>query len=349
MAGESGSPDPGVNPALPERLKKTPWDYRFFQAIRLLQYLQPERGPVGRYTDPKQEAVRFSSTPRLGFPASEIQSLELPADGPPRMEVNFFGLTGPTGELPLTYTTYLMERLRAGDGTIGAFLSMFDHRLISLFYRAWEKYRFTVPYERGEAGGLRHYLLDHIGLGTEGLENRQQVGDESLIFYSGLLAQQPRSATALRLILSDYFDAPVEIVEFVGAWRRLDEDGKCELDDREFGRESGRLGGGAVLGDEVWDPQSVVRIRIGPLPLKQYREFLPGGSAHNSLRAIARFFSGQDLDFEVQLILKRSETPPVCLGGDEAEAPQLGWVSWVKTRDMARDPEDTVLRLWEEE
>jgi type VI secretion system protein ImpH len=103
-----------------------------------------------------------------------------------------------------------------------------------------------------------------------------------------------------------------------------------------------------VVGDEVWDPQSVVRLRLGPLPLARYREFLPSGSAYRPLRAMTRFFSGHDLDFEVQLILDRSETPPLCLGAEEAEAPQLGWVSWVKSREMNRDPDDTVLRLWEE-
>jgi type VI secretion system protein ImpH len=349
MASPGGPPDSVVAAAeLPARLRQKPWEYRFFQAVRLLQYLQPERTPVGHFVEPRQEAARFSAPASLGFPAAEIQSLQAEDENPAQVEVNFMGLTGPSGELPLVYTAYLMERVRAGDTALKAFLSMFDHRMISLFYRAWEKYRFTVPYERGERGGLRQYLLDEIGLGTDGLQNRQEVSDESLVFYSGLLSQQPRSAVALRQILSDYFEIPVEVVEFVGAWRRLGTDGQCQLQDAEFGMESACLGGGAVVGDEVWDPQSVVRLRLGPLSLARYREFLPSGSAYRPLRAMTRFFSGHDLDFEVQLILDRSETPPLCLGVDESEAPQLGWVSWVKSREMNRDPDDTVLRLWEE-
>ena len=58
--------------------------------------------------------------------------------------------------------------------------------MISLFYQAWEKYRFTIAYERGERDRFSHHLLDLIGLGTPGLQERQSVPDDSLLFYSGL-------------------------------------------------------------------------------------------------------------------------------------------------------------------
>jgi type VI secretion system protein ImpH len=264
------------------------------------------------------------------------------------LTVNLMGLTGPSGELPLFYSAYVAERVRAGDSTAADFFDLFNHRLISLLYRAWEKYRFTIPYERGEDGGMKQYLMDLIGIGTEGLAGRQTVNDESLVYYSGLLGQQPRSAAALRNILADYFDAPVEVVQFVGAWRPLEESGQCRLEEEDQGWESSRLGGGAVVGDAVWDPQSIVRLRLGPLTLRQYLDFLPTGSAWRPLKAITRFFSGDDLDFEVQLILKRTETPACQLGAEGIEAPRLGWVSWVKTRPMPRDPDETILRLWED-
>ena len=342
-----------ADPRLPRSLRETPWAYPFFQAVRLLQYLRPERRPVGRFFEPKSEAVHFTSNTQLGFPASEIQSLEFVEDAygetPPSMGVNFLGLHGPQGELPLTYRAYVRERMRDGDHTLQAFLDIFHHRVISLFYRAWEKYRFTVKYERGESAGLAGYLMDLIGLGTPGLQNRQDVADESLLFYSGLLAQMPRSASALEGILADYFEVPVEVEQFVGAWRGLEREACTHLREDESNDVSAVLGGGAVAGDEVWDPQSIVRIRLGPLPLSRYLEFLPNGRAHHPLKGICRFFAGEDLDFEVQLILKRTETPALELGMEGPEAPQLGWVSWARSKPMDRDPGETILRLWEEE
>lgn len=335
---------------LPAALLEEPWLFQFFQAVRLLQLTQPGRKPVGHFSEPAQEAVRLHVRQALGHPPSELSALTERPDGLPKLEVNFMGLSGPMGELPVFYTAYLRQRLRDRDSTAVDFLDIFNHRLLSLFYRAWERHRFTVPYERGPEGGITHYLLDLLGLGTPGLQDRQELGDESLVYYAGLLGQRPRSALALRQILEDYFDVPVEIIQFIGAWRKLDESTICVLDDDEMTAPSStRLGLGAVAGDEVWDPQSIVRVRLGPLPLSRYLEFLPNGGAFPALRAICRFFAGQELDFEVQLVLRREDAPGVELGGEGAVAPQLGWITWVKSVPMGRDPDDTVYRLWEEE
>lgn len=356
MASPGGPDDPAVMPprpvgaaALPERLIEEPYDYRFFQAVRLLQSEPGEAAPVGGFTDPKQEAVRFASNQTLAYPASEIQKLEFEPGRPPRMEVNFFGLTGPTGELPVFYTAHVMERLRARDRTTADFFDIFNHRLLSLFYRAWEKQRFAVRQERGDDSGLRQYLLDLLGLGTKGLQNRQEVDDSALVFFSGLLAQRPHSAQALENLIAGYFDVPVAVVQFVGSWRRLDESSLCRLeDDPARAGFSSQLGVGAVAGDEVWDPQSAARVRIGPLPLERYLEFLPTGAAYPALRAMTRFFAGLEIDFEVQLVLRREDTPGCCLGAEGDAAPKLGWVTWVKSVPLDRDPDETVFRLQKE-
>ncbi len=90
--------------------------------------------PVGGFSSPDDEAVRFRVNPRLGFPASEIQQLELHDDAPAEMMVNFMGLTGPMGVLPYAYSEFILERLRAKDSSFASFLDIFNHRAISLFY-----------------------------------------------------------------------------------------------------------------------------------------------------------------------------------------------------------------------
>jgi type VI secretion system protein ImpH len=342
MATPSGTEGPGLDESPIERtLREDPCSFEFFQAVTLLHWLRKGL-PVGRFSNPEDEAVHFRSNNRLVFPASQIQNLEYHENSPAQMTVNFMGLTGHMGVLPYSYTEMILERLREKDTSFASFLNIFNHRMVSLFYRAWEKYRFPVTYYLGEEDRFTHHLFDLIGMGTPGLLHRQAVPDLALLHYVGMLGQQSRSAVALEQILGDYFDVPVEVEQFAGAWYRLDATTLSRMNEGESIPE--QLGTGAIVGDEVWDQQSRVCIKLGPLTLSRYQDFLPGGAAFEPLKALTKFFSNDELDFEVQLIMKRDEVPQ-CEVGSEGEGPRLGWVSWLKSQPLSRDPEDTILRL----
>jgi type VI secretion system protein ImpH len=317
--------------------------FEFFQAVTLLQRFSEASRPVGGFSNPEQEAVHFRVNPRLGFPASQIQKLEFPEDGPPEMTVNFMGLTGPSGVLPYTYSELILDRMRAKDHSMAAFFDIFNHRAISLFYRAWQKSRFPVTYSAGPRDLFTRYLLDLIGLGTEGLRDRQEIEDEALLHYVSLMGMQARSAAALEQVVEDYFEVPVEIQQFRGAWYGLDEPTQCAMSETDDA--SCQLGAGAVVGDAVWDRQARVRIRLGPLDMERYCDFLPEASGYKALRALTRFFSNQGLDFEVQLVLDRNQTPGTELDFDAANPARLGWMTWVKTAPLGGDPDDTILSL----
>ena len=336
--GEPRVPD---DSAIWSALDGEPFQFQFFQAVRLLELLMPDREPVGRFVHPSQEAVRFGANPIISFPPSQIRSITRSPGAPAHMDVNFIGMTGPLGVLPIYYTELIIARGKAKDRTLRDFLDIFNHRITSLFYQAWRKYRFTVAYERGERDKFSHHLLDLVGLGTEGLQDRQSVADDSLIHYAGLLGQWPRSAAALRQLLTDYFEVPVEIEQFAGDWYRLDEDTQCCFEDGVD--PSQQLGLGAVVGDAVWDQQSSVCVKLGPLTLEEYLDFLPNGSAFQPLRALLGFFAGSEFDFDVQLVLKREEVPRCELGAEDEVVPQLGWVTWMKSAPFTRDPAETIL------
>ncbi len=349
MVTASGTSDPPVAQAPDfERLFEEPYYFRFFQAVRLLQKLAAGRGeagrePVGRFVQPRDEAVRFGAHNVLTFPPSEIHELSSAPPGPPKMSVNFMGLTGPLGALPLYYTQHLKERMKERDATSCDFFDIFNHRIISLFYAAWEKYRAVVAYERGERDRATLALLSLIGLGTRGLNDRQSVIDDALIFYAGLLGQRPLSASALCQVLSDYFQVPVDVEQFTGAWYALDRPTQCEFQEADTASE--QLSYGAVVGDEVWNQQSRARLRIGPLDLDRYLDFLPSGTAYEPLRTLTRFLVSDQIDFEVQLILKREDVPACGLGIEEGTAPQLGWITWIKSAPVRADLDDTILPL----
>jgi len=358
MAAPNLSVEPETEDALVALLKTEPFRVKFFKAVRLLRRLLPERKPVGHFVPPKAEVVRFVANPSLGFPASEIQSVEWPDDSgaPVRMMVNFMGLAAPNGVLPEPYVELIIERSqkkvgkdRNGndrfDNGFRDFLDIFNHRLISLFYRVWEKHHFYVRYEENEADQLTPLLMSFIGLGTKGLLDRQVVSDQALAYYAGLLSQRPRSAQALQQILEDYFEVPIEVQQFVGRWIRLPLRDQTQFEDAESMHV--QLAFGAVAGDEIWDQQSMVRIKVGPLSLSQYLDFLPTpqGRAYPALKSLLKFYSNDQLDFQVQLVLQEKETPSLRLTGEPGGSALLGWVTWIKNGDMGRNPAETILEI----
>jgi type VI secretion system protein ImpH len=319
-------------------LRSNPTRFDFFQAVRLIERLYPHRSPVGRFVSPDKEVMRFHAHSSFPFPASQIQHILWDGDAPV-LVVNFMGLTGPMGVLPLYYTELILDRIRHKDHAIARFFDIFNHRMISLFYQAWEKYRFTIAYERGERDKFSHHLMDLIGIGTANLSDRLRVQDDSLLYYGGLLALRPRSSAALQRIIEDYFDVPVTIEQFTGAWFRLAPQDCCVFDRASTASE--QLGGGAVVGDEIWHQQSGVRLHIGPMPLEKYLDFLPSGTAFLPLQSLANFAGRGELDFEVRLILNKEDVPSCELGG----TPRLGWTSWAKTQPKQADADDTILTI----
>jgi type VI secretion system protein ImpH len=116
--------------------------FAFVQAVRLLEEMLPERTPPAEGTDPGREVVRFRSRVRLDFPAGDVEEVAPPAGaGPATMTVNVLGLAGALGPLPPHVTELLLERAAHKDGGLRDFLDLFNHRLVSIFYRARKKYR----------------------------------------------------------------------------------------------------------------------------------------------------------------------------------------------------------------
>ncbi|WP_158823577.1 type VI secretion system baseplate subunit TssG [Granulicella sp. S156] len=324
-------------------LQREPYRVRFFQAVRLMERIDPKRRPVGLFVTPSAEIVQFSALPTLNFPPSELHSITVDAEGHRHMVVQFMGLNAAISVLPTPYTELLLNRIRAKDRGPSDFFDLFNHRLISLFYRGWQKYRFYIALERGAEDALTPRVMDMVGLGTAGLQRRMDIPDEACLYYAGLLGQRKRSATGLRQILEDYFRVSVQIEQFHGVWRALQKPDQTFL--LGTTRRSERLGLGTIIGDEVWDQNGTVKLRLGPLPFDRYTQFLPGASAHKELTAWLRFYSNRSLDFLVQLVLEREETPPVVLGDRSALGPRLGFVSWIKNRPLGRDPDEATFLI----
>lgn len=342
--------------SLEDALFEQGYEFNFFQAARLLARLFPHRKAVGGTARPADEFARFVTVANgngldeamlsMTFPASAVHEVKRLPNWPdaPRMTVAFMSLTGTQGVLPFYYTERILASKAAKDNALAAFFDLFNHRLVSLFYRAWEKHHPSVLYEiaavrGGQLDAFTQYLFDLIGMGTRGLRGRLGVQDESLLLYAGLIAQRPHSASALRGILRDYFSLPVEIDQCVGGWYELSESDRCYLSED---LERNQLGVGAFIGDEVWDQQARFRIRVGPVSLARFIELLPDGPVMAKLVELTRYLVGQAMVFDVQVFLRASDVPFCRLDDSGFDAPRLGWMSWLKTSAFAADAGDAV-------
>ena len=335
----------GTGPSLREELLTRGFRFEFFQAVRLLTRWHPSRQPVGRRALPGEEVLRFRSHLSLSFPPSEIFHIESGkhAQAPIDMTVAFMGLTGAEGALPRYYTELLMQRAQVNDYALRDFLDLFNHRLISLFYRAWEKHHCVVGYERaretGEEDRFARLLYAVLGLGTAGI--REQLGgdDGSLLRYAGLLVQRPRAAHALQQCLSDAFQVPVQVRQFMGAWLSVQEEDWSRLGTP--GRNN-LLGQTAVAGTKVWDQQARFQVRLGPLDFETFSGLLPSGKTFATLVRMTKFLAGPEFEFDVNLALKAPEVPLCRLRESDAYVPRLGWTTWLSSTPRTTDAEDVM-------
>lgn len=294
---------------------------------------------------PGEEVLRFRSHLSLSFPPSEIVHIDpgKHAQAPVGMTVAFMGLTGAEGALPRHYTELLLQRMQVNDSALRDFLDLFNHRLISLFYRAWEKHHCVVGHERaretGEEDRFATLLYSVLGLRTAGMRERLGGDEGSLLRYAGLLVQRPRSAHALEHCLTDAFQVPVQVRQFIGAWLSIQEEDWSRLGSPGT---NNRLGQTAVAGSKVWDQQAGFHVRMGPLDFETFSGLLPSGKAFATLVRMTTFLAGPEFDFTVNLSLKASEVPPCRLGATPAYAPRLGWTTWLSSTSRTNDAEDVM-------
>lgn len=333
--------------ALFARLGAEPFAFDFFQAVRRLECAMPGLPRVGTSGRAGQDGVRFTQDPSLAFAASTVARFD-PADAdagtPARLAVNFIGLWGPGGPMPLHLTEYARDRQRnAADPTLVRFADVFHHRVASLFYRAWAVNQPTVAADRSAAADAEPdadrfavYVASLIGRGMSSLRGRDAVPDAAKLHWAGHLAGETAHAEGLAAILSSHFGVPCAVLPFAGQWIDLPAESWCRLG---ASPETGALGRTSMVGSRVWDCQGKFRLRLGPVSLATFARLVPGEPGNRELRDWVRNYVGDQLAWEARIVLAARDVPGVRLG----LAGRLGWSAWLPSTGPRRDVDDLVL------
>ncbi len=351
------------NSSIIARLKQHTGRFSFIQVVRLLERSAvfgnrkkpgnaDNENSIGLFSPPNKEALRLGNNPSMAFPGQEVQEVEevTTANTPSwRLTTNFLGLTGSMGILPYHYSELTLQRLKSRDRAMVNYLNLFNHRIISLFYQASKKYRLPLSYEqqqldlkksskpKSDVDDHTFAMLSLIGLGSERLQKRGSIADESLLYYGGLLSQQVKTASNLKQIIADYFSVPVNIEEFVGQWQDLIDDVRTRMpfDGMPFGQNA-CLGRNCMLGRRGWFAQGKVRIAIGPLNQSQHQAFAPGSNNMKALNEMVGLYLGMERDYEFNILVKRKEiSQRVALS--KSEPPIMGWSTWLSGDSISRE------------
>ncbi len=320
-------------------LQEKPYEFGFYQALRLIECHYKDRPRLGKSKRPVDDPIRLSQVPSLTFESSSLAEFDPGKDGKPhRLKVRMLGLLGPNGPLPLFLTEFVQERQRKfNDQTFAKFLDIFHHRMLSLFYRAWANNEPTISFDRPESDRFSDYVGSLIGLGIPALRKRDNIPDNAKFYYSGRLSCQVKCAGGLQAMLADYFSLSVEIQEFVGEWLELPQKHVCQL-----GVANSTLCESLILGSRIWGSQHKFRIKLGPLNAEAYERFLPIGDKFRGLVTLVRNYVGDELAWDVNLILKWEDIPELCLDGKC----RLGWTTYLGKRSDRKDANDLILNAF---
>jgi type VI secretion system protein ImpH len=324
--------------ALIEELRKAPYRFDFFQAMRSIECHYRGKPRLGASLKASDDPIRLAQSPEMGFAPSALEYFG-PAgeDGPERLTVRFLGLFGPHGPLPLHLTEYARERLRNhNDPAFARFADIFHHRMLCLLYRAWASAEPTVQYDRRESDRYAGYAGSLFGIGMSSLRERDAMPDRAKLFFAGHMACQAKHAEGLKAVVATFFGIEASVREFVGEWMDIAIGDQTRLGAAPH---AGILGVSAVVGARVYGRQHKFRVILGPMDLASFRAFLPGQGSLRELQALVRNYIGDELAWDINPALKKKEAPDLRLDG----AAQLGWTTWLGTRRGEEDLDDVLL------
>lgn len=322
------APQRRVAPGLIGELLAEPHRFEFFQAVRLIGLAQREggAGPGG---------VRFRNRLSLGFPPSQIDNVSGDDKGI-RITPAFMGLLGSQGSLPLHYSERINRHEKGNsDGGPRAFMDIFSHRALGMFYEAWARHR-PECMDGPEHGDAFMRMLAALS-GAQSTAD-DVIDGETLAFYAMQIRSRAVSAPLMAGMYAEYFDVPFAVEQLVGEWQDLPAGDQAQL-----GGANVDLGCGVLLGQRVYRCDARARLRIGPLDRDGYDRFLPGHSGALRLAAMLALQCGVDMCYEVHLIQRAQDVRGFSL--DEANGARLGVDACLYSQPPGRDREDLMYLL----
>ncbi|WP_239373266.1 type VI secretion system baseplate subunit TssG [Snodgrassella gandavensis] len=296
-----------MNAGLFNRLLLAPEAYNFFQFCHLLELHQINL----RVPDLQSESeltLQFCAWPYLGFPASELKQA-LPESvydyKLPVVFTTFMGLIGTDGVMPNWLIAESAEK-KDGMDNLTAFLDIFHHRLMAMFYQIWKRFHYEFQYRENASDRLSQALLTLIhGRDTLDIDPR---------YYLGVIKElnkKNKNIFGLKEIVHYVIPAVSEVVieEFIPV--------KYPVTQLSLG--TGIAFENAVLGRFLYDANSRIRISVKLNNYTTLNLLYENQPVRMILKTLVKKYVGCTLDVELMATLSADLLPLAKLN---ATAPQ---------------------------
>ncbi|NQZ08748.1 MAG: type VI secretion system baseplate subunit TssG [Algicola sp.] len=343
------------NSVVEDELFNSARKFNFIKAVELLSKSVGVTMDIGYLAPAKHEKILFRANPTMGFPSADIDSCTKITTGDKQLielQVNFMGLYGPSSPLPAYFTESIINvalnvedegavvnedgQLSRGSSPADRqrdFLDVFNHRLISLFYRAATKYQPFRAYQAGSKDQFSQKIFSIMGAPDARQREKSALNWSRLLHFTGLMGLRNATKERIIKILSGYFDLPrVEVEEGVLRLVNIPKTQQVAL-----GQRNAQMGEDFMLGSTIPDRSGKFRVILSQLNKQQFILFLPTlidekesskvGAEYQAMNELLQFIKPRELVYDIKLELSAGEAPPFEL--EPESICRLGLSTWL--------------------
>ncbi|MGV3345813.1 type VI secretion system baseplate subunit TssG [Enterobacteriaceae bacterium LUAb1] len=278
--------------------------FNFYRFCQLLEKAGGHALGTGFYPD--SDPVRFRPDPHLGFPSSELKSAEIDPDNPDApltVRTTFLGLYGVDSPLPAACIDDINQG-REGADAMAAFLDIFNHRLMTQFYRIWKKYRYPATFEDGGTDKFSRSLMALTGM----TNSRELPASRLLAILQPLLHPTHTAEGIASVIRSQAPNTQVKVYPYHPVRMPAEKRARLLL------HESMTLDHYPILGDNTTITDYCSCVELSTEDPDEAQGWMPDGQLRQDVMALLRMYLGCDYDVRLWLTVPCRLLPVPRLG-----------------------------------
>lgn len=273
-----------------------PEKYDFYQFCSILEWLNIDL--TNSTLKSNSRKFQFCSWPYLGFPASELKGALPENVYDYKAEIvftTFLGLIGTDGVMPNWMISDIAQK-GSGIEHLTAFLDIFHHRIIILFYLIWKKLHFANQYTNACTDKISQFLLTLVSG-----QKKSNISPQNILGLIDNYYKNNKNLIGLKNIIKYLLPQAMDISiqQFVPV--------KHKITQQKLS--TGILFRHAVLGNYIYDSCSKIKILLTINNYSLLQRLKNKGQYRKLLHDLIMKYIGFTLDIDLVIIISMKLLP----------------------------------------